>query len=144
MQFFNLFYLKAFRIGGDELFEKIRFSINQLNDFEKLESLMANNQFFTNNKLREIAIIKGLFDSYNPVSIAKQQLNQGDKSELNYSVNAGYRFNDKLSVNLNAASQVSKYSNKLYNPTCQLVMCKSANLKNFCNAGLFDCLPSEY
>ena len=26
-------------------------------------------------------------DSYNPVSIAKQQLNQGDKSELNYSVN---------------------------------------------------------
>ena len=31
----------------------------------------------------------GLFDSYNPVSIAKQQLNQGDKSELNYSVNNG-------------------------------------------------------
>jgi iron complex outermembrane receptor protein len=59
----------------------------------------------------------GLFDSYNPVSIAKQQLNQGNKSELNYSVNAGYKFNDKLSVNLNAANQVSKYSNKLYNPT---------------------------
>ncbi|MGB1448679.1 MAG: SusC/RagA family TonB-linked outer membrane protein [Flavobacteriaceae bacterium] len=59
----------------------------------------------------------GLFDSYNPVSIAKQQLNQGDKSELNYSINAAYQFNDNLSVNLNAANQVSKYSNQLYNPT---------------------------
>jgi len=59
----------------------------------------------------------GLFDSYNPVSIAKQQINQGDKSELNYSINAAYQFNDNLSVNLNAASQVSKYSNQLYNPT---------------------------
>tara|TARA_B100000686_G_C16803304_1_gene987820 strand:+ start:4975 stop:7953 length:2979 start_codon:yes stop_codon:yes gene_type:complete len=62
----------------------------------------------------------GLFDSYNPVSIAKQQINQGDKTELNYSVNAAYAFNDNLSLNLNAASQVSKYSNKLYNPTTLL------------------------
>ena len=74
MQFFNLFYLKAFRIGGDELFEKIRFSINQLNDFEKLESLMANNQFFTNNKLREITIIKGLFDSYNSIDFSQENI----------------------------------------------------------------------
>ncbi len=59
----------------------------------------------------------GLFDSYNPVSIAEQQINEGNKSELNYSINAGYQINDNLSVNLNAASQVSKYSNKLYNPT---------------------------
>jgi len=59
----------------------------------------------------------GLFDSYNPLSIAKQQLNQGNKSELNYSVNAEYSISENFSVNLNAASQVSKYSNKLYNPT---------------------------
>ena len=62
----------------------------------------------------------GLFDSYNPVSIARQQINQGDKTELNYSVNAEYSFNDNLSLNMNAASQVSKYSNKLYNPTTLL------------------------
>ena len=62
----------------------------------------------------------GLFDSYNPVSIAKQQLNQGDKTELNYSVNAEYSFNENFAINLNAASQVSKYSNKLYNPTTLL------------------------
>ena len=62
----------------------------------------------------------GLFDSYNPVSIARQQINAGDKTELNYSVNAEYGFNENLSINLNAASQVSKYSNKLYNPTTLL------------------------
>ena len=62
----------------------------------------------------------GLFDSYNPVSIAEQQLNQGDKTEVNYSVNLNYRFTDALSINGNFANQVSNYSNKLYNPTTLL------------------------
>ena len=49
----------------------------------------------------------GLFDSYNPVSIAEQQLNQGDKTEVNYSVNLNYRFSDALTINGNFANQVS-------------------------------------
>ena len=62
----------------------------------------------------------GLFDSYNPVSIAEQQINQGDKTEVNYSVNLNYRFSDALSINGNFANQVSNSSNKLYNPTTLL------------------------
>jgi TonB-linked SusC/RagA family outer membrane protein len=62
----------------------------------------------------------GLFDSYNPVSIANQQMNQGDKTEVNYSVNLNYKVSDAITVNGNFANQVSKYSNKLYNPTTLL------------------------
>lgn len=62
----------------------------------------------------------GLFDSYNPVSIANQQINQGDKTEVNYSVNLNYKVSDAITVNGNFANQVSKYSNKLYNPTTLL------------------------
>ena len=62
----------------------------------------------------------GLFDSYNPVSIANQQINQGDKTEVNYSVNLNYKVSDAITLNGNFANQVSKYSNKLYNPTTLL------------------------
>ena len=62
----------------------------------------------------------GLFDSYNPVSIANQQINKGDKTEVNYSVNLNYKVSDAITVNGNFANQVSKYSNKLYNPTTLL------------------------
>ncbi len=62
----------------------------------------------------------GLFDSYNPVSIAKQQINMGEKTELNYSINANYEISEALSINLNAANQHTKYASKLYNPTTLL------------------------
>ena len=62
----------------------------------------------------------GLFDSYNPVSIAKQQYNRGNKTELNYNANLNYSVSDNLDLNLNVANQISKYSNRLYNPTTLL------------------------
>ena len=64
MQFFNLFYFKTFRIGGNELYEKILFTINHLQDYEKLNSILLSNQYFQPEKLRELAIIKGLYDGF--------------------------------------------------------------------------------
>tara|TARA_B100001287_G_scaffold99049_1_gene83288 strand:- start:11784 stop:13241 length:1458 start_codon:yes stop_codon:yes gene_type:complete len=64
MQFFNLFYFKTFRICGNEMYEKVLFTINQLQDFEKLNNILAKNQYFEPNKLRELAIIKGLYDGF--------------------------------------------------------------------------------
>lgn len=62
----------------------------------------------------------GLFDSYNPVSIAKQQINKGVGTELNYNANFNYSLSDDLEINLNVANQFSTYSNRLYNPTTLL------------------------
>jgi hypothetical protein len=64
MQFFNLFYFETFRIAGEEFYEKILFTVNQLNDYEKLENILSGNQYFSSEKIRELAIIKGLFDCY--------------------------------------------------------------------------------
>ena len=55
---------KTFRIGGNELYEKILFTINHLQDYEKLNSILLSNQYFQPEKLRELAIIKGLYDGF--------------------------------------------------------------------------------
>ena len=64
MQFFNLFYFKPFRICGNELYDKILFTVNQLQDYNKLNNILANNQYFQIDQIRELAIIKGLYDGF--------------------------------------------------------------------------------
>ena len=36
MQFFNQFYRDVFKVGGPAINEKIRFAINNYNDYEKI------------------------------------------------------------------------------------------------------------
>ncbi|MDA9364818.1 TonB-dependent receptor, partial [Flavobacteriaceae bacterium] len=56
----------------------------------------------------------GLFDSFNPVSIANQNINDGKKVEYNYSANFTYSLTDDIDVHFNAANQLSKYGSRLY------------------------------
>ena len=37
MQFFNLFYLDAFRVAGNELYEKVLFTVNKLKNYQQLD-----------------------------------------------------------------------------------------------------------
>jgi len=64
MQFFNLFYLEAFRVAGNELYEKVLFTVNKLKNYQQLDSLLTKNIFFSPPRLRELAVIKGLYDGY--------------------------------------------------------------------------------
>jgi len=64
MQFFNLFYKEPFRIAGEEIYEKVLFAINHLNNLEKVKNALSNSTYFNSPKIAELAIIKGLYDSY--------------------------------------------------------------------------------
>ncbi|MCF6295128.1 MAG: SusC/RagA family TonB-linked outer membrane protein [Flavobacteriaceae bacterium] len=59
----------------------------------------------------------GLFDSFNPVSIANQNKNVGEQSTLNYSMDFKYTINDELSANFNFSEQVIKTTTRQYYPT---------------------------
>ena len=74
MQFFNLFYKKPFKLGGDEIYEKIKFSINQYNDINHLKNAMANSPFYSNEKLNELIIIKGLYDNYGNLNFENEKV----------------------------------------------------------------------
>jgi iron complex outermembrane receptor protein len=62
----------------------------------------------------------GLFDSFNPVSIAEQNRNNAATTTLNYNVNLNYRITDALSVNVNYAEQNIKNNANQYYPTTNL------------------------
>ena len=59
----------------------------------------------------------GLFDSFNPVSIAQQNKNYGTKNILNYSLDFRYSISDALSANLSFGEQNEKNTNRQYYPT---------------------------
>lgn len=59
----------------------------------------------------------GLFDSFNPVSIAEQNKNYGTRSLINYSLDFRYNFTDNLTANLNIGQQNEKNTNREYYPT---------------------------
>ena len=59
----------------------------------------------------------GLFDSFNPVSIAEQNKNYGTRSTVNYSLDFRYTFTDELSANLSVGQQNIKTTNRQYYPT---------------------------
>ena len=57
---------------------------------------------------------EGLFDSFNPVSIIKQNINEGERTEFNYGLNLDYSFSDEFSATVNIANQSSTYVNREY------------------------------
>ena len=59
----------------------------------------------------------GLFDSFNPVSIAEQNKNFGAESTLGYSIDLRYSITDDLSANVNFSEQNIKTQNRQYYPT---------------------------
>lgn len=58
----------------------------------------------------------GLFDSFNPVSIAEQNKNYGSRTIINYSLDFKYYFADNLSANLSVGEQIEKNTNRQYYP----------------------------
>lgn len=62
----------------------------------------------------------GLFDSFNPVSIINQNINQGKRNEFTYSANFKYSLMDNITVNALYSEQNSKYTNKEYYRTTSL------------------------
>lgn len=63
----------------------------------------------------------GLFDSFNPVSIAEQHIWDGERIELNYNMALDYSLTDDLSVYFRAANQTSKNDNRKYVPVTALL-----------------------
>ncbi|WP_149274633.1 SusC/RagA family TonB-linked outer membrane protein [Pareuzebyella sediminis] len=64
----------------------------------------------------------GLFDSFNPASIARQSDNDRTTNTLNFSMNFNYRLTDNLSANLNMATQNIKRNRSQYFPTTALYL----------------------
>jgi len=62
----------------------------------------------------------GLFDSFNPVGIANQTRNDGERNEFNYGANLTYNITDALSFTGRIAQQNTDFSNTIYYPTTSL------------------------
>ncbi len=62
----------------------------------------------------------GLFDSFNPVSIAQQNRNDAAATTLNYNLNLNYRIIDALAINVNYAEEDFKRNRDQYYPTTSL------------------------
>ncbi len=62
----------------------------------------------------------GLFDSFNPVSIANQNKNYGSRSIITYALDFKYDFTEDLSVNLSTSQLNTKNQNRQYYPTTSL------------------------
>lgn len=62
----------------------------------------------------------GLFDSFNPVSIANQNKNNGSATTITYGLDFKYDFTDELSLNLSVSEQNIKNQNRQYYPVTSL------------------------
>lgn len=62
----------------------------------------------------------GLFDSFNPVSIANQNRNYGQRAEFTYGGRLGFKLTDNLELNGRIAQQSSTLKNREYYPTTSL------------------------
>ena len=83
----------------------------------------------------------GLFDSYNPVSIAEQHERTGERTELNYNLSVGYDFSDNFDVQFRAARQTSLNNNRRYVPVTALL---AGNALSPTRRGLADFNDSRY
>ena len=105
MQFFNLFYRDVFKIGGLAINDKIKFAVNNYNDFKKLIESMDNSKYFSNPKLKELAAIKGLYDSYYSISYVPENI----ISILNY-IAQNSQWNLHKNIASNCINEISKLS----------------------------------
>ena len=62
----------------------------------------------------------GLFDSYNPVSIINQNINNGESKVLNYGLNLTYSLTDNITAYFRTAAQSTDYANRVYYRTTSL------------------------
>jgi TonB-linked SusC/RagA family outer membrane protein len=62
----------------------------------------------------------GLFDSYNPVSIINQNINNGERKTVNYGLNLTYEVTDNITAYFNTAIQSNDYANRIYFRTTSL------------------------
>ena len=62
----------------------------------------------------------GLFDSYNPVSIINQNINDGERKTVNYGLNLTYEVTDNITAYFNSAIQSNDYANRIYFRTTSL------------------------
>ena len=62
----------------------------------------------------------GLFDSYNPVSIINQNINNGERRTVNYGLNLTYEVTDNITAYFNTAIQSNDYANRVYFRTTSL------------------------
>ena len=83
----------------------------------------------------------GLFDSYNPVSIAEQHERTGERTELNYNLSVGYDFSDNFDVQFRAARQTSLNNNRRYVPVTALL---AGNALSPTRRGLADFNDNRY
>jgi iron complex outermembrane receptor protein len=83
----------------------------------------------------------GLFDSYNPVSIAEQHELTGEKTELNYNLSIGYDFSESFDIQLRAARQSSINNNRRYVPVTALL---TGNALSPTRRGLADFNDNRY
>ena len=105
MQFFKLFYRDVFKIGGLAINDKIKFAVNNYNDFKKLIESMDNSKYFSNPKLKELAAIKGLYDSYYSISYVPENI----ISILNY-IAQNSQWNLHKNIASNCINEISKLS----------------------------------
>ena len=105
MQFFNLFYKDVFKVGGLAINDKIKFAINNYNDYKRLIEAMDNSKYFSNPKLKELAAIKGLYDSYYSVSYVPENI----ISILNY-IAQNSQWNLHKNIASNCINEISKLS----------------------------------
>ena len=62
----------------------------------------------------------GLFDSFNPVSIANQNRNYGERNEFTYGARIGLNVTDNFTISGRIASQTTTNNNREYYPTTSL------------------------
>ena len=62
----------------------------------------------------------GLFDSYNPVSIINQNINDGERKTVNYGLNLTYEVTDNITAYFTSAIQSNDYANRIYFRTTSL------------------------
>ena len=74
MQFFNLFYRDVFEIGGIEINDRIKFSINNYNELKKLIEIIQSCKYFSSPQISELAIIKGLFEGYTSPAYSSENI----------------------------------------------------------------------
>ena len=74
MQFFNNFYENIISIPELSNEEKIQFAINNYGNLKKLDEAFANDYFFHDQQIRELAIIKGLGEIFYDIHYDQQNI----------------------------------------------------------------------
>ena len=123
MQFFNQFYSDVFKIGGSQLNKEILLAVNN-NDFKGLYDIIKNSKYFSSDQISELAIIKGLFDSY---SLSKYNLQNILIFLVKISKDSKWRLHKELAYN--CINELTKFSVGAICPTITVIDKKRSIIK---------------